>query len=113
MHPTSTTKPWGNFREFTLNQDSTVKIIHVDLGQALSLQTHKNRSEFWRILKGEASITINDVTTVGKEGDEFFIPQGSKHRIEASSASVDILEIALGQFDEGDIVRLEDKYGRS
>lgn len=113
MNPTTTEKPWGNFREFTLNQSSTVKIIHVDAGQSLSLQTHVGRSEFWKIIKGSASITIGNEMKDGKEGDEFFVPESTAHRIEAGASSVDVLEIALGQFDENDIVRIEDKYGRS
>ncbi len=32
--------------------------------------------------------------------------------MQATAGEVRILEIALGEFDENDIVRLEDKYGR-
>ena len=41
-------RPWGNFERFTLNEQSTVKIITVNPGEAFSLQVHGHREEFWR-----------------------------------------------------------------
>jgi mannose-6-phosphate isomerase-like protein (cupin superfamily) len=49
---------------------------------------------------------------VGQKGDEFFIPKETVHQIKTSDSSVSILEIAFGNFDENDIVRLKDKYNR-
>lgn len=104
-------RPWGSFRRFTLNEKTTVKVITVSAGQAFSLQHHKNRGEFWRILSGRAHVRVGDTTKKGKAGDEFFIPVGVLHRVEAIE-DTEFLEIAFGNFDEQDIVRLEDKYGR-
>jgi len=92
-------KPWGNFRQFTHNSSSTVKIITVNPGEALSLQSHKKRAEFWKVDIGE--------------GGECEVPQGSKHRLAAGRSGIMVLEIATGNFDENDIVRFEDKYGRA
>jgi len=39
-------RPWGNFERFTLNEKTTVKIITVNAGESISLQTHENRDEF-------------------------------------------------------------------
>jgi len=41
-----------------------------------------------------------------------FIPQGAKHQLIGESKDYRILEISFGQFDEEDIIRLSDKYGR-
>ena len=49
-------------------------------------------------------------TTLGV-GDTVSIPQGVLHRLE-STEGADILEVAKGTFDEGDIVRVEDDYSR-
>ena len=36
-------RPWGEFVEFTRNTPSTVKLINVNAGESLSLQSHENR----------------------------------------------------------------------
>ena len=105
-------KPWGKFDQFTLNEASTVKVITVKKGQALSLQTHEHRSEFWRVLKGDPIIQIGDTIVEAFPGDEFMIHKKEAHRITAKAEDSEILEIAFGDFDEEDIVRLEDNYGR-
>lgn len=45
-------------------------------------------------------------------GKEFYIPRTTAHRIEAGTDGLSILEIATGDFDENDITRLSDRYGR-
>lgn len=106
-------KPWGHDERFTFNELSTVKIITVNPGGKLSLQTHKNREEFWRILKGNPLITIGENKNVAATGDSFLIKKGEAHRIEAQEEKVVLLEISFGSFDEEDIVRMEDAYGRA
>lgn len=105
-------KPWGKFEQFTLNEKSSVKIISANPKSALSLQYHHNRDELWRILNGEGEVIIGDETKSAKAGDEFFIPRLAKHRLQTKDSAVEWLEISFGEFDENDIVRLEDKYGR-
>lgn len=110
--PFTEKRPWGEFRQFTKNESTTVKTILVRKGEALSLQYHAKRSEFWIILKGSPEITINEKVVVAKPGDEFVIPIQAKHRVRALDEDVEFLEIAEGDFDEDDIVRIEDAYGR-
>ncbi len=105
-------RPWGNFEQFTLNEVSTVKIITVSAHQAFSLQKHSNRSEFWKVLSGEGCITYGDIRELVEVGRVYALPCGAVHRMEAESIPIVFLEIALGNFDESDIIRLEDKYGR-
>jgi mannose-6-phosphate isomerase-like protein (cupin superfamily) len=111
--PFTEERPWGNFRQFTHNSLSTVKIILVRKGEAFSLQYHNSRTEFWKILSGNPEVTVGDKTVIAKQGDEFEIPPKTNHRIRATDSDSQILEIAAGNFDENDIVRLEDKYGRA
>lgn len=106
-------KPWGKFEQFTHDEISTVKIISVDIGGSLSLQTHEHRTEFWRVLAGHPTITIGKKQFQANPGEEFTIEKTEAHRLEATNDAVQILEIAHGVFDEQDIVRLEDKYGRN
>ena len=106
-------RPWGHYERFTLNESSTVKIIVVDAGEAFSLQTHAHRAEFWRILKGSGVVTVGDNIHHVKPNDEFFIQTGHTHRAEAGPDGLEFLEIAFGSFEESDITRIEDRYGRT
>jgi len=47
-----------------------------------------------------------------KKGEEMFIPRNTLHRL-SSKKGGRVLEIAFGKFDENDIERVEDVYGRS
>jgi mannose-1-phosphate guanylyltransferase/mannose-1-phosphate guanylyltransferase/mannose-6-phosphate isomerase len=106
-------RPWGAFRQFTSNETSSVKIITIAPGGELSLQYHNDRSEFWRIISGHPTVTIGGETTRAKPGDEFLIGKKKQHRIKSGKTGAMFLEIAFGVFDENDIVRLADKYGRA
>lgn len=114
INPYEEGRPWGNFRQFAKDAPCTVKIITVNPGAMLSLQSHEGRAEFWHVLGGEGTVEIDGAISEARKGDEYAIPQGAKHRLAASDGStLEILEIATGHFDEGDIVRYEDKYGRA
>lgn len=113
INPFTEEKPWGFFREFTENDKGTVKIIFVRKGEIFSLQSHEKRDEFWRVLSGNPDITVGDKTVRAKKGDEFNVQQNINHRISAPVDDVEVLEISRGQFDESDIKRIEDKYGRA
>ena len=112
MKTFTTKRPWGQFDQFTHNEITTVKVISINPNSSISLQFHKHRTEFWRILSGHPLVTIGEKTISAKPGDEFMIRQSEKHRIETGDNVAQFLEIAYGDFDEEDIVRLEDEYGR-
>ena len=76
------------------------------------LQVHGHREEFWRVLSGSGTITVGSLLYDAKPGETYFIKQGETHRAEGGAKGLVFLEIALGEFDEDDITRLEDKYGR-
>lgn len=105
-------RPWGDFRQFTQDFSSTVKIITVNPNQSLSLQSHEKRSEFWKILSGSGIVEIGDEKINAKVSDEFNISVNVKHRLSAGENGISVLEIAWGDFDENDIIRYEDNYGR-
>lgn len=105
-------RPWGNFRQFTHNNPVTVKIVTVNPNESLSLQSHENRSEFWRVIRGDGIVEIGEIQKNTVVGDEHEIKRGEKHRLSAGPDGVQVLEISLGVFDEDDVVRYDDKYGR-
>ncbi len=105
-------RPWGEFVELARNTPVTVKIITVHSGEALSLQQHAKRDELWRVLSGNGTITSGTEQVPAVIGSMHFIPRSSLHRLEAGSEPLVVLEIAYGTFDDTDIIRLEDRYGR-
>lgn len=105
-------RPWGSFRKFTDNTPSTVKILKVKPNEELSLQSHNKREEFWRVINGDGIFEVGDKKSIVEEGNEQYIPIKTKHQIKAGTGGMEVLEISFGEFDEGDIVRYEDKYGR-
>jgi len=105
-------RPWGYFRQFCQNTPVTVKIIVINPQEQLSLQSHKQRSEFWRVISGSGKAVIDNRVQEIVSGDELVVPIGIKHRLIASPDGLEILEIAFGEFKEDDIIRYEDKYGR-
>jgi len=104
-------RPWGFFKVFASNEKCTVKIIHVDAGQVLSKQYHDKRDELWVMLDDALTVEIGEKIFNPEKDEEIFIPKGTVHRL-SSEKGGDILEVSFGEFDEKDIIRVEDKYGR-
>ena len=105
-------KPWGRFIQYVLNEPVTVKVLEVKAGEQLSYQFHDHRSELWVPLDEGACVKIDERTHRPKAMELVFIPQGAKHQLIGEDKSYRILEISFGYFDEDDITRLEDRYGR-
>ena len=109
------TRPWGEF-EVLLDTDYTkVKQIVVNPGQKLSYQYHTKRREHWILVRGIATIIINEERFFRCEGESIYISLGSKHRIlNETDEPLIFIEVQTGTyFGEDDIIRLEDEYGRA
>ena len=104
-------RPWGCFKVFAFNEKCTVKILEVNQGEELSLQTHKNRDELWYFLTA-GLVQLGEERIAVEPGQKVEIKRGVQHRIIAEENNVVVLEVSFGEFDEKDEVRLEDKYGR-
>lgn len=111
--PFTIERPWGSFRQLTHNSLSTVKVHRVKPNQENSWQSHKKRSEFWHIISGSGVIPVDDKEYKVGPGDECGAPVGAKHRWKAGPEGLVLVEIATGDFDEEDIIRYEDDYGRA
>lgn len=109
-------RPWGRWEVLDTGQGFAVKRITVKPGAILSLQLHHHRTEHWVVVRGRARVTRgNELLELGRN-DTVFIPLETAHRIENIGAEepLEFVEVQVGdRLDEGDIVRLEDRYGRS
>jgi len=92
-----------------------VKQITVNPNQKLSYQYHEKRKEYWTIVKGSATIILDDEKVFRNQGESIHIPLGSKHRIINETDEILVfIEVQTGTyFGEDDITRIEDEYGRN
>jgi len=106
-------RPWGFFDQYTLNQKTTVKIIHIKAGQSTSLQYHRYRDERWIVLSGKGRIQIGKNILESEICGIYDVKARQEHRlIGDKNQDLVLLEIVFNYFDENDIVRIEDQYGR-
>lgn len=107
-------KPWGRFEQYTHNLPCTVKIITVAAGGILSRQYHHQRDELWVALDSGIKVELDDEVIYPEPGEKLYIPRETVHRLSSPGDSeARILEVSFGDFDEDDIVRLDDVYGRA
>ena len=108
-------KPWGHELIWAHTGRYVGKILHVKKGESLSLQYHRVKDETIMVLSGRLRFEFF------AEGDEprshelgprepFHISPGLRHRMIAIE-DTDVLEVSTPELD--DVVRLEDRYGRS
>lgn len=107
-------KPWGYELIFAKTDRYVGKILHVDAGELLSLQYHEMKDETLLVIRGKIRLTIRqggeDRLLQLDAGESFHIPPGLIHRVEAIE-DADIVEVSTPELD--DVVRLEDRYGRT
>ena len=108
-------RPWGWFEILATQGRFKVKRIFVKPGAALSLQSHKHRSEHWIVVEGKIKVTVNDKIQLLTEGQSVFIPLGAVHRMEnPGKVPMILIEVQTGAYlGEDDIVRYEDIYSRN
>jgi mannose-6-phosphate isomerase len=112
-------KPWGHEVIFAGVDGKYVgKIMHVTAGHALSLQYHREKDETQFVLSGAALVEYGPsadalVSQHFGPGDTLHLPAGTVHRITAITDLV-VAEASTAELGwREDVVRLEDKYGRS
>lgn len=112
---TTVHRPWGTYTVISDAADYKIKRLEVKPGAALSLQMHHHRSEHWVVVSGVARVTNGEKVFDLQPNESTFIPAGNKHRLENPGAEpVVIIETQTGSYlGEDDIVRFEDRYGRS
>lgn len=109
-----TARPWGHYRVLhTMGATIKVKELTVEPGQALSMQRHNHRSEFWFVAQGQATVytldTSTDLMLVGQfsEHQHVWISNQQWHQLRnEQSHALRIIEIQYGDdCQEHDIQR--------
>lgn len=109
-----TTRPWGWFQVLSEQPVSAVKVLCVNPGERLSLQTHRKRSEIWIPLDNGLEAQIGENLVELAAYNKYVVDVGLQHRlINNTNCAVQVVELIVGVYDETDISRIEDDYGRS
>ena len=115
VSPAKVARPWGSYETLDEGPRFQIKRIVVGPGERLSLQKHFHRSEHWVVVKGTAEVTVGDTVKLLQENESTYIPAGTTHRLaNPGKVGLELIEVQCGAYlGEDDIVRLDDKYGRS
>ncbi len=108
-------RPWGSFTVLDDGKGFKVKRITVEAGEKLSLQYHNRRSEHWTVVCGTLTVTVGETVQELKVNESIYIPVKEKHCMANYTRDfAEIIEVQIGDYlFEDDIVRLEDRYGRT
>jgi mannose-6-phosphate isomerase len=115
MSLTHDERPWGSFTVLEDAPTHKVKRIEVLPGRRLSYQRHRHRSEHWFVVRGEGVVTLDGTEIRVSPAVAVDIPLGSAHRIANTGQQMLVfIEVQHGSsFDEDDIERLDDDFGRA
>lgn len=108
-------KPWGYELVWAHTDRYVGKILHIERGEALSLQYHRVKDETLHVLSGALELQIGDTDDALealqlRPGESIHLPPGRRHRLTALE-TCDVLEASTTELD--DVVRLADRYGRA
>lgn len=108
-------RPWGFYTVIAQGEGFLTKIIHVNPGQKLSVQSHNFRSEHWVILSGTAKVVLEGKELILSPGHSIDIPLKAIHSLQNPfDKDIEIIEVQKGDpLIEEDIIRYEDMYGRA
>jgi quercetin dioxygenase-like cupin family protein len=107
-------KPWGYELHWAKTERYVGKILHIKAGHALSLQYHNLKEETIYLHSGKMLFEIDESGTLERRemlpGDSIHVVPPTVHRMTAIE-DCDVLEVSTPELD--DVVRIEDRYGRS
>ncbi|MCG2582384.1 MAG: mannose-1-phosphate guanylyltransferase/mannose-6-phosphate isomerase [Marinobacter sp.] len=108
-------RPWGVYDSVDHGTRYQVKRITVKPGAKLSVQMHHHRAEHWIVVSGTAKVTNGEKSYLVTENQSTYIPVGQVHALENPGViDLELIEVQSGSYlGEDDIVRFEDRYGRS
>lgn len=108
-------RPWGFYTVIAQGKGFQSKIIHVNPGQKLSVQSHNHRSEHWVVLTGTAKVILESKEIILSPGHSVDIPVKAIHSLQNPyKEDLEIIEVQKGDILlEEDIIRYEDMYGRA
>jgi mannose-6-phosphate isomerase-like protein (cupin superfamily) len=113
--PKRVDKPWGHELWFAHTEHYAGKLLVVEAGHRLSLQYHREKDESCYLMSGRLLLVQGPSADALEEivlepGMRWRNTPGIVHTIEAIEDAT-VLEVSTPQLE--DVVRLDDRYGRS
>ncbi len=107
-------RPWGYYTVLAEGKGFLTKMIQVNPGQKLSVQSHNHRSEHWVVLEGMAKVILEGKEHILSPGHSIDIDVKEIHSLQNPyEDTLKIIEVQKGDLlIEEDIIRYEDMYGR-
>ena len=107
-------RPWGFYTVLAQGKGFLTKMIQVNPGQKLSIQSHNHRSEHWVVLSGVAKVVLEGKELILSPGHSVDIPVKAIHSLQNPyEEELKVIEVQKGDLlIEEDIIRYEDMYGR-
>lgn len=112
-HFEMTDRPWGKYKVLYQDSNKKIKLIEVDGNKSLSLQSHKQRSEHWVVVLGQAKVKL-ETETISQEiiinrNESIYVPCGAKHKlINNTNEILQVVEVQVGNYlGEDDIIRYD------
>mgnify|MGYP004454116365 CR=1 FL=1 len=112
-------KPWGYERIWAHTDKYVAKYLFIEAGHKLSRQYHEKKDETIYVLRGPLILELgpdnenDDVVTIGlMEGEAYHVRPEAVHRL-CAPEDFDVELIEVSTCDLGDVIRLEDDYGRT
>lgn len=108
-------RPWGKYDSIDNGHRHQVKCITVKPSEKLSVQMHHHRAEHWIVVSGTAKVIVDNKESLVTENQSVYIPLGAIHCLEnPGKVDLEMIEVQVGSYlGEDDIVRFEDRYGRT
>lgn len=108
-------KPWGHERLWALNRNYAGKILFIKAGESLSLQYHEVKDETIRIVSGRMRFLVGPSIDrleahILEPGMSYEISPRVIHQMEALEDCT-FIEVSTPHLT--DVIRLEDRYGRT
>lgn len=107
-------RPWGSWEVISVKAQECVKRLVVKPKSAMSLQSHKLRSEEWKVLDGTLTAVLGYSLVFARPNERIHVPANTTHAIlNATDKPLVLVEIQSGVCLEDDIIRYRDPHGRA
>jgi mannose-1-phosphate guanylyltransferase/mannose-6-phosphate isomerase len=92
-------RPWGSATTILENTIYRIRMLEIQPGKSLSLQSHQQRSEHWVVLEGTADVQRGDEKVILQKNESAYIPKGMHHRLgNFGNTTLQIIEVQQGEY---------------
>jgi mannose-6-phosphate isomerase-like protein (cupin superfamily) len=92
-------RPWGSATTILENTSYRIRMLEIQPGKNLSLQSHQKLSEHWVVLEGTADVQRGDEKVILQENESTYIPKEMRYRLwNSGKNTLQIIEVQQGEY---------------